>query len=206
MTQLGRGTLLGLIFACVAALVLLVGTGAMIAMKRSRQSAAVATVSIGGPFVLTSQTGEKVSSEALVGGPFVVFFGFTHCPEVCPTTLWEMSQALEQLGPDAEKLRVFFISVDPNRDTSEVMARYLQSFDDRIVALTGTEEEIAAVGAAYRAYWKKIPMDDGDYTMDHTTSIYMMDPKGRFTGTITYQEDPKVRLEKLRRLIAGGTG
>lgn len=206
MANLSRGTLLGMILACVAALVLLVGTGAMIAMKGSRQTGDVATVSIGGPFVLTSQTGKKVSSDALKGSPFAVFFGFTHCPEVCPTTLWEMSEALKQLGPDAEKLRVFFISIDPTRDTPEVMAHYLQSFDDRITALTGTEEEIDTVGKAYRAYWKKIPTDDGDYTMDHTTSIYLMDSEGSFSGTITYQEDPKVRLEKLRRLIAKGTG
>lgn len=162
-------------------------------------------VPIGGPFTLTTQTGEKLSDADLRGKPFAVFFGFTHCPEVCPTTLWETTEALKALGPDAEKLKVLFISVDPTRDTPEFLARYLQSFDPRIVGLTGTELEIAAVGKEYRAYWRKVPTEDGDYTMDHTASIFLMDRDGQFAGTISYGESMEVRLEKLRRLIAGET-
>jgi protein SCO1/2 len=100
------------------------------------------TVTIGGPFTLTTPTGDRLSDADLRGRPFAVFFGFTHCPEVCPTTLWEMSEALKALGPDADRLKVLFISVDPARDTGEVLVNYLQSFDPRIVGLTGTEEEI----------------------------------------------------------------
>lgn len=156
---------------------------------------------IGGPFTLTTQTGEKLSDADLHGKPFAIFFGFTRCPEVCPTTLWETTEALKSLGPDADKLRVLFVSVDPTRDTPEFMARYLQSFDKHITGLTGTEAEIAAVGKEYRIYYEKVPTGDGDYTMNHTASIFLMDAQGQFAGTISYGEDMATRLQKLRRLI-----
>lgn len=164
----------------------------------------VPTVTIGGPFTLTTHEGAKLSDTDLKGAPFTVFFGFTHCPEVCPTTLWEMSEALTALGPEADRLKVLFVSVDPERDDPQSLALYLQSFDPRIVGLTGSEEEIAAVAGAYRAYWRKVPTEDGDYTMDHTASVYLMDAAGEFVGTITYEEEAKVRLAKLKRLVAGG--
>lgn len=163
------------------------------------------TVQIGGPFELATHDGGTLSDQDLVGQPFAVFFGFTHCPDVCPTTLWEMSEALKELGPDAEKLKVLFISVDPARDTPEFLASYLQSFDPRIVGLTGSEEEIAEVGTAYRAYWEKVPTEGGDYTMNHTASVYLMDAKGRFFGTIAYGEQQSIRMEKLRKLLAGAS-
>lgn len=158
---------------------------------------------IGGPFALVTHKGEALSDRDLLGAPFAVFFGFTRCPEVCPTTLWEMSQALGELGPDAQRLKVLFISVDPARDTPEFLANYLQSFDPRIVGLTGSEEDIQNVGKAYRAYWRKVPLEDGDYTMDHTASVYLMNAKGQFTGVISYEEDQKTRIEKLTRLLRG---
>jgi protein SCO1/2 len=162
-------------------------------------------VDIGGPFRLVTHKGDMLSDQDLTGQPYAVFFGFTHCPEICPTTLWEMSEALKQLGPDAERLRVLFISVDPTRDTPEFLDNYLQSFDPRIVGLTGSEEEIAAVGKEYRAYWEKVPTEDGDYTMNHTASIYLMDGRGQFVGTIAYGEQQSVRMEKLRKLLAGAS-
>ncbi len=185
------------------ALAMLAAAGALYLMPSRTASAVAGLVPIGGPFTLTTQTGAKLSDADLKGKPFAVSFGFTHCPEVCPTTLWETTEALKTLGPDADKLNVMFISVDPARDTPEFLARYLQSFDPRIVGLTGTEAEIAAVGKAYRAYWRKVPTEDGDYTMDHTASIFLMDADGQFAGTISYGESMEVRLQKLRRLIAG---
>lgn len=161
------------------------------------------TVTIGGPFRLTSHDGAILTDQDLAGRPFAVFFGFTHCPEVCPTTLWEMSSALQELGGDAEDLKVLFVTVDPARDTPEHLARYLQSFDSRIVGLTGSEEEMAAIANAYRAYWRKVPTEDGDYTMDHTASVYLMDRTGNFAGTIAYEEDAQTRLAKLRNLLRG---
>jgi protein SCO1/2 len=163
------------------------------------------TVRIGGRFSLTSHQGATITDRDLAGQPFTVFFGFTHCPEVCPTTLWEMSEALKELGPEAERLKVLFISVDPKRDTPEFLDNYLQSFDPRIVGLTGTEEDIEEVGKAYRAYWRRIDTEDGGYTMDHTASIYMMDARGEFVGTISYGEDQASRMDKLRRLLAGAS-
>lgn len=160
-------------------------------------------IEIGGPFTLATHSGSTLSDRDLAGQPFAVFFGFTHCPEICPTTLWEMSEALKELGPDAERLRVLFVSVDPTRDTPEFLASYLQSFDPRVVGLTGSEEEVAAVGKAYRAYWEKVPTEDGDYTVNHTASVYLMDGRGRFAGTIAYGEQHQVRMEKLRKLLAG---
>ncbi len=162
-------------------------------------------VDIGGPFRLVTHKGDTLSDQDLIGQPYAVLFGFTHCPEICPTTLWEMSEALKQLGSDAERLRVLFISVDPKRDTPEFLDNYLQSFDPRIVGLTGSEEEIAAVGKGYRAYWEKVPTEDGDYTMNHTASIYLMDGRGQFVGTIAYGEQQSVRMEKLRKLLAGAS-
>lgn len=171
---------------------------------RGRDAVTAPAGTVGGPFTLTTQSGAKLSDADLKGAPFTVFFGFTHCPEVCPTTLWEMSEALKALGPEADRLKVLFISVDPARDDPEALARYLQSFDRRIVGLTGSEEEIAAVGKAYRAYWRKVPTGDGDYTMDHTALIYLMNAAGEFVGTIAYEEQADVRIAKLKRLVAGG--
>jgi len=167
-----------------------------------RESSGLFAVQIGGPFTLTTQAGGELSDADLRGSPFAVFFGFTRCPEICPTTLWEMSEALKQLGPDTG-LRVLFISVDPTRDTSEFLARYLQSFDPRITGLTGSEAEIAAVGKAYRAFWEKVPLEDGDYTMNHTASVFLMDASGKFAGIIGYGETTDARMTKLRRLIDG---
>lgn len=188
----------------VACLVFMVfGAAVMLIWPKTVQTAVNNVAPIGGPFTLTTQTGEKLSDADLRGKPFAVFFGFTRCPEVCPTTLWEMTEALKTLGPDADKLRVLFISVDPTRDTPEFMARYLQSFDKHITGLTGTEDEIAAVGKEYYVYYRKVATEDGDYTMDHTATIFLMDAQGQFTGTISYGEDTAIRLQKLRKLIAG---
>ncbi|MET3595137.1 protein SCO1/2 [Mesorhizobium shonense] len=187
--------------ACIAIMVL--GVAAMLVWPRAAQTTVNAVAPIGGPFTLTTQAGAKLSDTDLKGKPFAVFFGFTHCPEVCPTTLWEMTEAMKTLGPEADKLKVLFISVDPARDTPDFMAGYLESFDPRIIGLTGTEAEVAAVGKEYRVYWKKIPTEDGDYTMDHTASIFLMDANGEFAGTISYGEEMSTRLAKLRRLIAG---
>ncbi|MEO3385009.1 SCO family protein [Mesorhizobium sp. CAU 1741] len=185
--------------------VLLIGATAWLVFKPGGPLVADATdtVEIGGPFSLTTHHGETLADVDLEGAPFAVFFGFTHCPEVCPTTLWEMSETLGQLDEEADGFRMLFVSVDPVRDTPELMASYLQSFDDHIVGLTGNETEVAALAKAYRAYWRKVPLENGDYTMDHTASVYLMDAEGRFVGTIAYEEDQETRLAKLRNLLRG---
>jgi protein SCO1/2 len=156
---------------------------------------------VGGPFRLAASNGGTLDSASLAGKPFAVFFGYTHCPEVCPTTLYELSSALEHLGEEARDLRVFFVTVDPERDTVAFLRDYLANFDPRIVALTGTPEETAAVAKAYRAYYEKVPTGDGDYTMNHTASVFLMGRDGRFFGSLGYGEDREIRLQKLRRLI-----
>lgn len=161
----------------------------------------IAATSIGGPFTLTDQHGDTVTEAALKGHPSALFFGYTFCPDVCPTTLFEISGWLEKLGPDADKLGVYFVSVDPERDTQETLAEYLSAFDPRITGLTGTSEAVAEIIKGYRVFARKVPLDGGGYIMDHTATVYLLDSDGNFTGTIDYQEDPEVALKKLRRLV-----
>lgn len=164
--------------------------------------AAARSVAIGGPFSLTTQNGTPLSDADLKGRPFAIFFGFTHCPEVCPTTLWELSEALKALGPDARDLAVLFVSLDPARDTPEALKSYIASFDGRIIGLTGGEADVATLAKAYRVYWQKVPGEGGDYTLDHTTAVYLMDRTGGFSGLISYEEAADTRIAKLRALAA----
>ncbi|HZH10930.1 MAG TPA: SCO family protein [Microvirga sp.] len=188
-------------------LVFLAGLGILLAtalfLLQPQQQQSAGRVPIGGPFRLTSHEGKPFSDTDLKGKPFVVFFGFTHCPEVCPTTLYDLTQDLASLGSDADKLRVAFITVDPAQDTPELMKSYLSSFDPRIVGLTGMDEEIAAVAKAYKIYYRKVPTDSG-YTMDHSATIFLMDGKGDFYGTSNFQETAEIRRSKLKQLIKNG--
>ena len=197
---LKRSLLVPLIVFLVAALTLLATL--LFLLPGPQQSAG--KVPIGGPFRLTSHEGKPFTEDDLKGKPFAVFFGFTHCPEVCPTTLHDLSQDLEALGRDGDRLRVAFITVDPARDTPELLKTYLSSFDPRIVGLTGTEEEVAAAAKAYKIYYRKVPTEGSDYTMDHSASIFLMDSKGEFFGTSNFQEKEDVRRSKLRQLIRNG--
>ncbi|NIX75498.1 SCO family protein [Microvirga terricola] len=196
---LKRSLLLPLGLFLAAALTLLVTV--LLLVPDSKQN--VSRALIGGPFKLTSQEGKPFTNEDLTGKPFAIFFGYTHCPDVCPTTLYDLTQDLESLGKDADKMRVVFITVDPAQDTSDLMKTYLSSFDPRIVGLTGTDEEIAAVAKAYKVYYRKVPTDSG-YTMDHTATIFLMDSKGDFYGASNFQESEEIRRAKLKQLIKNG--
>jgi protein SCO1/2 len=157
--------------------------------------------SVGGPFRLIDQNGRAVSEQDFKGEPFVVFFGFTNCPDICPTTLFEMSEVLKRLGPDANKTAALFISVDPERDTPEKLKDYVSSFHPRIFGLTGTLEEIATVEREYRVYAKKVPLKDGDYTMDHTAVVYLMDKDGRFVAPFNLKKSADEAAADLRRRL-----
>ncbi len=157
-------------------------------------------VTIGGPFSLVSQDGKAFTERDVAGKPFLVFFGFTHCPEICPTTLFELSEALRATGDRGKDLRALFISVDPERDTPEVLKQYLQSFDPRIVGLTGSDEAVKATVRAYKALATRVPLKDGGYTMDHTSSVYVMDGKGRFLRTIDVKRPPEAVAKDLLAL------
>jgi protein SCO1/2 len=155
--------------------------------------------SVGGPFTLTSMTGQRVSDRDLQGAPLLVFFGFTHCPDICPTKLMELSEVFRAAGDKAGKARAAFITVDPARDTPEIMKSYLASFDDRIIGLTGSQDEIDAVVKAYRAYARRVPTSGGDYTMDHTALVYLMDRRGQFIGAFNLERPPAEAARELLR-------
>lgn len=158
------------------------------------------TATIGGPFRLTDQNGRTVTEQDFKGAPFLVFFGFTHCPDVCPTTLFEVSEILRTLGPDAARVRVAFITVDPERDTPTALKDYLSSFDPHMEGLTGEPAAIAAVAKAYRVYYKKIPLDQG-YTMDHTAIVYLMDKDGNFVSPFNLKRTIEAAAADLRRYL-----
>lgn len=154
-----------------------------------------------GSFQLTDHEGGLVDERAVLGKPALVFFGFTYCPDVCPTTLTAMSALLGRLGSDGDRLGVFFVTVDPERDSPAALKAYLSSFDPRIRGLTGTREQIKALGRPLGVYFAKVDGGSGNYTMDHTASVFLLDAEGRFRGTIAYGEDSAVAEEKVRLLL-----
>ena len=156
---------------------------------------------IGGPFSAVNSEGVPITHADLKGRPHVMFFGFTHCPDVCPTTLYEGSQWLQALGDDGDKVDMYFVTVDPERDTVEVLSDYLSAFDGRIKGITGSPEQIAQLVKKWRVYAEKVPTED-DYTMNHTATTFLMNSNGDFVRTIAYGEDNKVAIEKLRKLVA----
>jgi len=160
-----------------------------------------APAAIGGPFQLTDSTGQPVTEKSLQGRPSLIFFGFTHCPDVCPTSLFEMSEVLRALGPDAARVNAYFISVDPERDTVAAMKDYLSSFDPHLKGLTGSPEAIAQVLTGYRVYAKKVPQKDGDYTMDHTALIYLMDRNGNFVKPFDLKRTPEEAAAELKTYL-----
>jgi protein SCO1/2 len=153
---------------------------------------------------LVDQSGRPFSGAALVGRPYAIFFGFTHCPDVCPTTLLIISNALQRLGPQADRLSILFVTVDPERDTPEELRQYLASFDTRITGLTGTEAQIAAAARGWKAYHNKILEDDGTYTIVHSAYVYLMDRANRLVGTMGFQDSEEEQVAKLRSLLEGG--
>ena len=156
---------------------------------------------IGGPFTSTDTNGKAFSSAQLKGKPFAIFFGFTRCPDVCPTTLSRMAQLRKQLGADRDKFSIVFVTVDPQRDTPAEMANYVGLFGTPIIGLSGTSAQTAQAVKAYHVFYAKVPTGPGDYTIDHTATIFLMDAKGGFSGTIAHDEAQNVALEKLKNLI-----
>ena len=153
-------------------------------------------------FELTDHRGMVQTEEDFAGRWMLVFFGFTNCPDVCPTTLGELSVLLDDLGPQGDDLQVLLISGDPERDTPERLNEYLQSFDPRIVGLTGSEEEVEEAFSAFKAYRAIVPLENGDYTVDHSAGVYLFDREGGFFGTLDTHESNEVRLQKIERLLA----
>ena len=185
----------------LVALILVAAGGAFGIQSRMRTHGdGPAASGIGGPFHLVDTSGRAVTDKDLRGKPTLVYFGFTYCPEVCPTTLTAITSWLHLLGPDADRLNVVFISLDPERDTPEAMKAYLSNFDPQIRGLTGSVEDVAATAKAYRVYYKKVPTSDGSYTVDHSTAVYMFDAKGRFIAPISYGETAETAVPRLKEL------
>jgi protein SCO1/2 len=162
----------------------------------------VASTQIGGPFTLVDDTGATVTEKSIAGKSYVMYFGYTFCPDVCPTTLLDLSRWIKKLGPDADRLNYVFVTVDPERDTVQSMHAYLSSFDKRIRGFTGTPSQIAQIAKEYRVYYQKVPTEDGGYTMDHTAVIYLMGPGGKLMTVIPYQEADTTAIAKLKNLAA----
>lgn len=155
---------------------------------------------VGGPFALVAHDGRVVSHKDFRGAPFLVFFGFTHCPDVCPTTLFEVSEVFRKLGPD-KKIAALFITVDPERDTPEKLKDYLANFDKRIIGLTGSKEAITRIVKSYRAYARKVPGKDGQYSMDHSAVVYLMNKRGAFAGGFNIKQKPKNAAAQLQQFL-----
>lgn len=156
----------------------------------------------GGPFTLTAPDGSTVTEKTLAGKPYAIFFGFTRCPDVCPTSLARMARLRKQLGPDGMKFAIVFVSVDPGHDKPTDLGNYVALFGTPIIGLTGTDAQLEQIKQGYGVYSTKVPQPGGDYTIDHTAAIYLMTAKGEFSGTIDTQESDATALEKLKRLIA----
>jgi len=156
---------------------------------------------VGGPFKLVDQNSQPITEQDLIGHPYLVFFGFTHCPDVCPTTLFEVSEILRKLGPDAKNVRALFITVDPERDTPAVLKDYMSSFDPRVIGATGDSAAIMSVEKTFRVYAKKVPLDGGGYTMDHTAIVYLMDKTGRFVAPFNMKRRPEEAAADLKRYL-----
>lgn len=180
---------------------LVVFTAAIFLVAGKSPVPAPAASAIGGPFRLVDHNGQVVTDESLKGKPFLVFFGFTHCPDICPTTLFEVSEILTKLGGDAERVNALFVTVDPERDTKEKLKDYLSSFHPQLRGVTGTPAEIAVIGKAYRVYAKKVPLEAGGYTMDHTALVYLMDKEGRFVAPFNMKRKPDEAAGELRRYL-----
>ena len=160
-----------------------------------------APAAIGGPFQLTDQSGQTVTDQSLKGRPTLIFFGYTHCPDVCPTTLFEMSEVLKAMGADADRVNAYFVSVDPERDDVGTIKSYLSSFDPHLKGLTGPPATVADVLREYRVYARKVPSKDGDYTMDHTALIYLMDRDGHFVSPFNLKRTPEEAATDLKRYL-----
>ena len=191
------------VWAAIAVLAGFLVVSTQLSDQRQPAEAATGAPRVGGAFSLVSHKGERIDNRSLAGRPYIVFFGFTHCPEICPTTLFELDGWLAALGDEGKDIRAWFVTVDPARDTPEIMDAYVGNVSDRIVGITGEPEKVEAMVRSFSIYFKRVELEDGDYTMDHTASVLLLDRKGDFAGTISYGENPDTAIAKLKRLAAG---
>jgi protein SCO1 len=192
-------------FAAVFALVLFSAgfAGVYAFLKQPEQSATEGRPLIGGAFTLVDGAGNRVTDRDFRGKLMLVFFGYAHCPDVCPTELQNMADVLEKLGPDAQNVAAIFISVDPKRDTPAALSSYVNNFSPRIIGLTGDQNEVAEAAKAYRVYFRKVGAQAGDsYTVDHSAFIYLMDREGRYLTHFSFNAEPKNIINAIKKQIA----
>lgn len=192
------------VFGIAGALLLAVSSGWLVTdgpLSRIGSTSSSAGPSLGGRFEMSDQQGRKFTDADLRGKPAMLFFGFTSCPDICPTTLAEIGAWLDALGPAGSDIRAVFVSVDPERDSVSNIAAYLEMFDSRIIGLTGTPEQLAEIAKAYRIYYRKVPMEGGGYTMDHTAGIYLLDRELRYASLLDAHMEQEVALEKIRQVL-----
>lgn len=189
----------GLLIGVIAAGYLLGGRGP----APSGGTVVSGTAQVGGPFQLTDHTGQRVTADTYKGKVMVVFFGFTHCPDICPSGLQVLSAALDKLGPQAEQVAPLFVTLDPKRDTPEQLALYMKSFHPRLIGLSGSEEETAAAAKAYRVYWRKVPDEKvaGAYSLDHSSIFYVMGRDGRFISHAAHSSAVDRLTEVIRKAL-----
>jgi protein SCO1/2 len=194
-----------LIAVALAGLLVLAAGGLLAFAYRDSPKGAAGTLlatAIGGPFQLVDQNGKAFTDADLKGKWHLVFFGYTHCPDTCPTTLNEVALAIDRLGGKRDQIGVVFITVDPERDTPTALKSYVESFDAPIAALSGSADQLAQVTKAYRVYYAKRSRSDGGYDMDHGAVIYVMDPQGRFTATFTPDTPAEAMAQRLQKLLS----
>jgi protein SCO1/2 len=189
------------------AVVALAGVLVALTLTFTRSKQQLAEGPFGVPFQLVAQNGQPITEKAFQDKPTALFFGFTHCPEVCPTTLFELNGWLHKVDPDGTKLNGYFVSIDPERDSPELLGQYVSNVTDRVKGISGPPAKVQEMAKGFKVYFKKVPVDEkdpnGDYTMDHTASVFLLDNGGRFAGTIAYGENPDVAVKKLENLIKG---
>jgi protein SCO1/2 len=176
---------------------LAIGLGPLLGGK---PGSGASSAGVGGPFRLETGGGRIVTEADVRGAPYLAFFGYTHCPDVCPTTLFQISEIFRALGPNA-KIKALFITVDPERDTPELMQRYAENFDSRILGLSGDRAAIEQVIRNFRVYARKAPGANGDYTMDHSAVIYLMDRDGQFVRAFNLERAPEQAAAELKPLL-----
>lgn len=172
------------------------------AAQQQPEGAAINLAGMGGPFTLTGSDGKPFSSSALSGKPHAIFFGFTHCPDVCPTTLARLVRLRNELDAGDQSFQILFVTVDPERDGPAEVGKYAELFNSPVIGLTGTPAQIDQVKKQFGIFSRKVPDESGSYSVDHTSTVLLFDGRGRFTGTVAPEENDKAALAKLKRITA----
>jgi protein SCO1/2 len=187
------------VYLCIAIFCVLGALGLTVSEFVANKFMPATTFDVGAQFSLINHQGAPVTESVFQGHPSALFFGFTHCPEVCPTTLNDLALAKQELGPN-DKLKVYFITLDPLRDTSDVLAEYIPYFGLDFMGITGSEADIQALSKSWGIYSQRSGLSDGGYNIDHTATVFLLDSKGQFAGTIAYGEAQDIAVKKLENL------